>query len=158
MLVAWGGEKQNGTILFDINGTGCANVAGWEKLAEFLEPLSARLTRVDLAYDDYEGKIIDYEKFRQWYFDGQFNTNGRPPEPSEIGHLPPHKGRTFYVGNRQSVKMVRGYEKGRQLKQPDSPWFRAEVEFKSGGRVLPLDMLINPTKYNADLVKSLLPR
>lgn len=43
--------------------------------------------------------------------------------------------------------MFRGYEKGRQLGDPESLWFRAEVELRNQGRIIPLDILINPTQY-----------
>lgn len=44
-------------------------------------------------------------------------------------------GRTLYVGSRQSVSMVRVYEKGKK-DDPDRPdWVRAEFEFKPKGAV-----------------------
>lgn len=57
-------------------------------------------------------------------------------------------GRTFYIGSRKnSSRLVRVYEKGKQLGDPDSPWVRVEVSYRRRDLVLPPDMLLNPTAY-----------
>src|SRR5438309_783047 len=58
-------------------------------------------------------------------------------------------GCTFYVGARANGKMFRGYEKGRQLGDAQSNWFRVEVEFRAKDRLIPLDVLTDPTPYLA---------
>ena len=45
--------------------------------------------------------------------------------------------------------MFRGYEKGKQLGEPDSRWFRVECEWHDDNRVLPYAMLTRPGQYLA---------
>ena len=56
-------------------------------------------------------------------------------------------GKTLYVGNRKSGKMLRIYEKGKQLGDKSSIWVRAELELKDKDRVIPWDALVNPSHY-----------
>ena len=58
-------------------------------------------------------------------------------------------GRTFEVGNRKNGKLIRIYEKGKQLGDPSSPWVRWEVEFHAKDRVIPYDVLLHPGEYVA---------
>ncbi|MFV7481663.1 replication initiation factor domain-containing protein, partial [Acinetobacter junii] len=55
--------------------------------------------------------------------------------------------RTLCIGSRDSGKYLRLYEKGRAEGDPNDNWQRAEVEFKSIGRILPFDMLLAPSEY-----------
>jgi phage replication initiation protein len=58
-----------------------------------------------------------------------------------------YRGRTIEVGRKVNGKMLRAYEKGPQLGQWDSPHFRLEVQFGNKDRVLPFDMLTDPTRF-----------
>ena len=60
---------------------------------------------------------------------------------------PNNQGLTLYVGNRTSGKMMRAYEKGKQLGEANSKWTRVEVEYKSADRNIPFDVLLNPSAY-----------
>ena len=53
----------------------------------------------------------------------------------------------IYIGDRTSGKYCRIYERGRKEGNPLSPWTRAEVEFKGSDRFIPLDILLEPSKY-----------
>ena len=44
---------------------------------------------------------------------------------------------------------MRIYEKGKQLGDATSLWVRAEVELKDQDRIIPWDVLINPSQYLA---------
>jgi phage replication initiation protein len=67
---------------------------------------------------------------------------------SERGKLIASSGRSFYVGKRSNGKMLRCYEKGLHLKDERNPkWVRWEVELRNIDREIPLDVLINPSKY-----------
>jgi len=147
--IAFGGERQKGTVLVDLNGTGCAKVKDWSALHDWMQEVKATITRVDVAHDDFEGNHVSIDKALQWDDDGLFNVDGRPPDTCLIDDRRSKKGKTFYVGNRSSVKYCRVYEKGKQLKDKESPWTRLEVEFKKGKRVIPLDILLNPSVYLA---------
>ena len=149
--IAFGGERQKGTVLVDLNGTGCAKVKDkdWAVLHDWMQGVNATITRVDVAHDDYEGETVSIEKALEWDDQRLFNTGGCPPDTCLIDDRGSLKGKTFYVGNRSSVKYCRVYEKGKQLKDKESPWTRLEVEFKKGKRVIPLDILLNPSVYLA---------
>jgi DNA relaxase NicK len=61
----------------------------------------------------------------------------------------PSKGKTLYIGSRESGKLLRIYEKGKQLGEKNSKWVRWEVELHSSQRVIPLDAMIKPSEYLA---------
>lgn len=145
---------QNETILVSISGTGLAAAKeGWEaRLKTFLENADrARITRVDLAHDDYAGATYTVDKADQDHTDGLYNCGGRNPRCEYRGDWknPDGKGRSFYVGNRKNGKFCRVYEKGRELGSPSSDWVRVEVEFKSVDRVIPFNVLLAPGEYLA---------
>lgn len=142
---------QNDTILVCINGTGCtyANIE-WElALFDWLKKLTAHITRIDLAHDVLEKSFLTVDLFDKIHSKGGFNKGGRNPEIEYRGNwkAPNGKGRTLYIGSRQSSKFCRIYEKGKQLGNPNSPWLRIEVEFKSRDIYIPLSVLLNPTDY-----------
>ncbi len=150
--VCFGGN--NGTVLFMITGKGCYEAShGWEySLYRFLdEQEQARITRIDLALDDFEGEFSSAEQADQADTDNKFSLTNRQPSVQHLGDWKRHDGlgRTLQVGKRENGKMFRGYEKGKQLGDRESLWFRSEIEFKNKDRVLPLDMLLNPTDYFA---------
>lgn len=148
---------QNETILIGLTGSGCAAAKpGWElRLVHWLEVEAERpkITRIDLAYDDYTGEQYNPEKGMADYNAGQYKCyRGNEPTVETIGsdwHRPKGKGRTLAVGLRASGKFCRIYEKGMQLGCKDSPWVRVEVEFKAVDRVLPFEMLLIPGQYLA---------
>jgi phage replication initiation protein len=141
-FVAWGGEAQNGRWLFSLEGQGCAFVHDWAGLADLLESLDAKLTRVDLALDFLDGEYgvdeaLDIHACGGFAFDGKMS-----PKTSFAGDwLEGVDGRTLYVGKASNGKMLRVYEKGRQLGDPDSEWCRFEVQLGNRDRVLPFEVL-----------------
>ncbi len=150
--VSIGGQRD--TILVSISGTGLAAAKeGWElRLKDFLAvAVRAKITRVDLAHDDYTGTTYTVEQADLDHSSGAYNCGGRNPRCEYRGDwkTPDGKGRTFNVGNRRNGKFARIYEKGRQLGSPTSEWVRIEVEFKSVDRVIPFDVLTSPGEYLA---------
>ena len=150
-FVCIGGQRN--TILIMINGRGC-NFAksGWElRLYNFLvtQAKRAKLTRVDIAHDDFEGKNISVDWGNMQDGLGGFQLGNRAPNIEHKGNWrrPNGKGRTLCIGSRDSGKYLRLYEKGRAEGDPDDNWQRAEVEFKSIDRVLPFDMLLAPSEF-----------
>jgi phage replication initiation protein len=148
--IAWGGESQRGRIYVSLAGTFCARVNDWEKFSQRLESWAVRLTRVDLAHDDIEGKQ-PIESVEGIYRAGGFNSGGRMPVCELAGDWlnSSGKGRTFYVGRRAHGKFLRIYEKGKQLGDPNSPWVRWEVELHARDRTIPYDVLTNTASYLA---------
>lgn len=153
---AIGGLRQRGTILISINGHGCLGaMEGWEqRLYDFLTSgaaINPKITRVDLAHDDFEGTTYSVDDYDKAWETGGFDRYGNRPEPGLYGAWkngdPYKKGRTFYAGTKSSSQLFRGYEKGRQLGGIDSPWMRSEVQFSNHDKVIPFDILIDPSSY-----------
>jgi phage replication initiation protein len=155
-------------ISVQINGSGCALARkGWqERLYKFLTSyerfydsqtgiekvngvVTPKITRCDLAYDDFEGKYISVDIADHWDDLDGFWCGGRAPKIEKPGawKRPNGKGRSFCVGDRTSGKYCRFYERGKKEGSPLSPWTRAEVEFKSKDRHIPLDILLSPSQY-----------
>lgn len=149
--VCFGG--QNGTVLIMLTGQGCAMaVKNWEhRLYNFLKSATkGYITRIDLAHDDFKGAYSSPEDADQKETDGFFYISGTKPKVQHLGDWKYNlgDGRTLQVGNRANGKVFRGYEKGKQLGDKDSKWFRAEVELSNKNlTAIPLDILISPTQY-----------
>lgn len=136
-----------------INGTGCALAAkGWqERLYRYLteHAIRPKLSRIDLAHDDFEGEHLSVDWANEQDSIGGFWCGGRLPTVQHLGSWKRinGKGRTLTVGNRENGKYARIYEKGKKEGDALSLWTRAEVEFKGHDRVLPFEILISPTQY-----------
>lgn len=152
-VIAWGGESQCGKVYFSLMGKGCSMVKDWAALAVWLESYRAAIKRADVAYDDFEGKLLSIEWAVQQYQGEGFNAGGRKPSHScagdWLGGMESTKGRTLYIGNRESGKLGRFYEKGKQLGESESKWCRAEVEWRAQDRYIPYDILTRPGHYLA---------
>jgi phage replication initiation protein len=148
-MVCIGGQKN--TVLITIYGTGCTfGKVGWEShLHAWLELFARnpRITRVDLAYDDFDGKL-DIDFFDKQDSIGGFAGRGRKPDIQKYGNWkrPNGKGRSIYIGSAQSSKLTRIYEKGKQLGDKDSLWLRVEVQYRSNQFHINNDVLLYPTK------------
>ncbi len=148
-MFACGGQR--GTALLSFPGEACATIPSWREAAYFFrDVLKARITRWDGAVDDFEGKH-SVDDAVAWYKAGGFNAGGNKPSCSQSGNWiePDGKGRTFYVGRRENGKLMRVYEKGKQLGAPNSPWVRFELELHNTDREIPFDVLLEPGKYVA---------
>jgi phage replication initiation protein len=148
-LIAYGGDKQRGTVHLELNATACALVPDWRTVQQWGESLGAKITRVDLAHDDMQAQVISIAVARAWYEAGEFTSNGRPPAAKLIDDMGSGKGKTLYIGARANGKLLRVYEKGRQLGDPSSPWVRVELELRNKSRVIPWDVLTTPASYLA---------
>lgn len=148
---------QRGSIQVQVKGQGLmAAKSGWEwRLFKLLQRIpGAKLTRVDLASDDFHSDI-DIEAYVQMYHAGMFVNRGQKPNIEQAGNWidPTGKGRTLYIGCRTSGKLLRIYEKGLQIAngyhEMFPNWLRVELELKSEGRIIPFEVLIRPGQYLA---------
>lgn len=149
---------QNGTMIISLTGTGCKLADdGWEcRLKEFLEhtAVNGKISRIDLAHDDLKGAYSSFDWANDKESEDAFvlpKTRNRPSctIAGEYKHKDPYnKGLTLYVGSRKNGKVMRCYEKGKELGDPNSPWFRSELEIRADDkRHIPFDVLTNPTEY-----------
>lgn len=150
-IVATGGSTAGNTMMVDMSGQGCSLVDDWRAVFATLQDLDARITRVDTALDLMEGFSLD--QFDDLYFAGEFNCGGRIPSRRYIeggnSHDPYSNGRTLYLGKKANGKELCIYEKGKQLGNPESEWLRIEIRFGNRDRVIPHDVLLDPTSYFA---------
>jgi phage replication initiation protein len=148
-MLAFGGQR--GTALVSLPGSACALIIDWQACYHlFCEILKGRITRWDGAVDLFDGapSVDDAVNF---YKTGQFNAGGNKPSCSQHGNWidTDGSGRTFYVGKRKNGKLLRVYEKGKQLGDASSPWVRWELELHNRDRIIPWDVLLEPGKYLA---------
>jgi DNA relaxase NicK len=145
-------------------GTGCDALDMARLYQEIKNIPEIKITRIDLAHDDYAG-TRSINVARKYAKKGGFNSGGRPASYMyiESGHLNqkvqkelkkeyrfiPDKGRSLYVGSRESGKLLRVYEKGIQMGDPSDKWVRWELELHSSQRVIPLETMIKPSEYLA---------
>jgi phage replication initiation protein len=149
-IVAYGGATQRGTVHVSLNAAGTFHVRDWNAVRLWCETFDARIARIDLAHDDLAGERVTVDKAAEWLLAGHFKTGGREPECKVDGDwIRRIKGRTLYVGSRESGKLCRVYEKGKQLGDLKSPWCRVEVEYRGQSRAVPLDVLARPGCYLA---------
>ena len=151
-----GGQRD--TVLLMLNGTGCSLApATWEHhMHHFLDKVAKKpkITRIDLAHDDLHGEYLDVHVLDDLETNDLFSCGGAPHDVGNLGNWkhgdPNNNGLTLSLGKRTSGKFTRFYEKGKQLGDKDgkySKWVRAEVEFKSSDRVIPFDVLKDPSAY-----------
>nr|DAX31306.1 MAG TPA: Replication initiation factor [Inoviridae sp.] len=147
---------QNNTMLFELTATGCnAALTGWEvRLYEFIQKaIRPKITRVDIAKDFFNGEYSP-EQAKADRLSGLFTNHHMMPCGESVGtdweeadESKQVKGKTYYVGSRESSKYVRVYEKGKQLGDKSSNWTRFEIEFKAKDIVIPFEVLTVPGEY-----------
>ena len=147
-LCAFNGN--NDTLWFSLSGQGCTNV-DMHQLKLFIQALpSVKLTRIDLAYDDLEGKIA-HKEWIELFKQGAFAIKGTAPSGRLVDDMGSDKGNTLYVGSKKNGKEACIYEKGKQLGDKLSTWVRVEGRITSVDRIVPLDAMDNPEKFLAGL-------
>ena len=144
-FVAMGGDRQRGTFCVELTGEGCAHVKAWVHTREVLEGWAAKLSRVDCAHDDREGRFT-LDDVQRWHDEGRFITRGRPPAIGYSG-FDDGSGQTIYVGKNKAHQQLCVYEKGKQLGDPASKWLRFEARFAAKYREIPYDILERPWEY-----------
>lgn len=149
VVFAFGGQRY--TAFLSLPGEGCSFISDWPSFASFLcDELKARITRWDGAVDDFDG-THSVDDAVALFKSGGFNHGGRNPKPRQHDNwiTPDTLGRTFEVGSRKNGKLIRIYEKGKQLGDPTSLWVRWEVELHATDRIIPWDVLLRPGDYVA---------
>jgi DNA relaxase NicK len=157
--ICWGGERQRGTVSVELTGAGCARVAASRPFAEawghvrcLLETVGAKITRLDIAHDDYEGKR-DLALAVAMYDAGDFKPSGgggAQPAMNRQGWND-GSGETVYIGKPSGSRQLVVYEKGREqgLRDGDDgvSWVRWEARFFNRDRPVPLDALESPWEF-----------
>lgn len=148
-------NADNPSILIMIYGEGTHVAETWWEFGLFQwlsgKAISPKISRCDLAHDDIEGLYSSAELADESDTNSGFALTNKLPNVQHLGDWKRHegRGRTLQVGSRANGKLYRGYEKGKQLGNPESPWFRHEVELGNKSRLIPLDILLHPSEYFA---------
>lgn len=129
----WGGSSQGSAVYAFATGS---NAHTFASVIRSLYP-EHRLVRADIAVDfNQPGAWVSLNSLAGYLHKNKFVRN----TPRYMGDLgmesvdsPDVKGRTIYLGSRQSVHMARFYEKGKKDNPSMPDWVRVEVEFKPRG-------------------------
>ena len=154
--VCWGGDRQMGTVSVELTGAGCARIAAvrpfaeaWGHVREFLETVAARITRLDIAHDDYQG-VHSIDVARGMYENGAFNGAYLRPAMEPRGWND-GSGLSLYIGKATGSRQLVVYEKGRQQGlrdgDPGVEWVRWEARFYNRDRPVPLEALNEPWTF-----------
>lgn len=129
----WGGSSQGAAVFAFATGS---NAHTFASVIRSLYPVH-RLVRADIAVDFNEPAAwSSLHSLAHYLHENKFVRNA-PHYVGELGmeavdsqHV---KGRTIYLGSRQSVHYARFYEKGKKDNPEYPDWCRVEVEFKPRG-------------------------
>lgn len=135
-----------GTVCISLTGMGCTFVNAWANVAAQVQRLGGRITRCDLAFDDYLGEILDVHAMRIRARNQEFMQGGTPPKWRFIDDEGCGTGSTLYVGSKGHKELC-VYEKGKQLGFEASPWVRAEVRLYGKHGDVPVDVLTDPLAF-----------
>lgn len=148
-LVGRAGMGANGeTVCISLSGAGTRYVTNWALVQRELTALKARISRVDLAWDDYDGSRFNVRKLREVARSGAFAAQGAgcPPKWRFIEASGDGDGETLYVGSKGHKELCI-YDKGKQLGMASSPWVRAEVRLYGKHGEIPHDVLTDSTAF-----------
>lgn len=148
------------SLRFELTGLGCGlfehrgdasadHAQRWCALRAQLERVGPMLTRVDTAFDDFDG-VRNLALARCMYEVGEFDYSfaGERKRPQYKAFEASKGGSTFYVGHSSSEKQLRVYEKGKQLGDEESTWVRWELQMRSSTRKrITLDVLSDPMAF-----------
>lgn len=141
------GQGGNGdTICISLSGAACRFVRNWRTVAHMLELHRGRISRCDLAYDDYDGVFGSVRDHERAALSGAFAESGRPPMTKFLDDHGTGKGSTLYVGQK-GHKQCCIYEKGKQLGVAESPWVRFEARLYGKHQQIPRAVLTDPMQF-----------
>lgn len=142
------GLADNGETHISLTGQGCKHVASWAQARRAIEEAKGRITRADIAVDDFAGSRINVETFIEYVKADAFTSRGRPPLCQLVDDFDSGKGKTLYIGQR-GYKQLCVYEKGKQLGDPDSDYCRAELRLYNKHHVIDPAVLTDPGMFFA---------
>lgn len=145
---------QNDTIHVNLHGAACTfAVHSWrQQMAEYIDRHDAKITRVDLALDFFDGIKGGMLRIKSDYEAGIMDVLGQRPKCNMIGPwVDGGRGRSFYLGSREAGKQTNVYEKGVQLfgEKDATNWERIELRYGNKLRVISSDVLTRPADFFA---------
>lgn len=152
--ICYDGKQQNGTFLIILTGEFCSKLTlrQWRLISRLLVRFDMRLTRFDIAVDDYKSEVFDIvqieklakRKNSKWFLP-VYRDHGISPKCWKVEGE--NNSSSVYIGSVASTIQVCVYEKGKQLKntyfgRQNPEWIRYEVRFKAKGGVLDIAMVL----------------
>lgn len=137
---------ENISILYDgtedmgvhviMSGKGCRLYESYHSILGLITRLNEneiKCTRVDLALDDKQDKLIPFKTLIKDVRSGNVVSKWKSSTEFTKRNLSDGEiiGQTIYIGSRQSAVFMRIYDKALQL-QLEERWIRMEIEVKSG--------------------------
>lgn len=146
-LVGRAGMGANGeSICISLSGAGTRWITNWSLVQKQLTAVKASISRVDLAFDDYDGSRFKVGHMRQIAHAGGFMDRGAPPKCRFIDDEGSETGCTLYVGSKGHKELCI-YEKGKALGMKASPWVRAEIRLYKKHGEIPHGVLCDPLAF-----------
>lgn len=148
-------KAQAETLHANLYGSACTFADnGWHKrIADLVESHQAKLTRIDLALDFFEGFEGGIDQIKTEFDQGLCDSGGKRLRCNMVGDWSanPQDGRSFYFGSKAAGKQTNAYEKGHQLFgfEAGSKWLRIELRYGNKLRELPAEMLRRPSAFFA---------
>ncbi|PJK13311.1 phage replication protein [Lysobacteraceae bacterium NML07-0707] len=134
------------TVCVSLTGQGCKWVRNWHKARTYLDLLQGRITRVDVAHDDYDGERLSVHGMLERARAGEFQDGPIAPKWKFLDDGGNGTGCTLYVGQK-GHKQLCVYEKGKQLGMEMSKWVRLELRLYAKRAEIPSEVLVQPMKY-----------
>lgn len=146
-------KRQAQTLHVNLYGAACTYAkSGWrQEIRSLIDRINARITRIDLALDWFDGYEGGIESVRDDYTAGHCDVGGKRPKCSFAGDWCNGNSRSFYIGSKEAGKQTNVYEKGHQLFGPESgdEWLRFELRYGNKLRYIPSEVLTDPDSYFA---------
>jgi phage replication initiation protein len=147
-------KTQAETIHANIYGSACTFAHGsWRaRMANLIEEVQGKITRVDLALDFFDGISGGLDRIHREWHEGLMDVKGRRPAANTVGPwVEGGRGRSFYFGSKEAGKQTNVYEKGVQLfgLHDATRWERIELRYGNKLRDLPVDVLRRPDDFFA---------
>lgn len=130
--------KHNSGICLEMSGQGCRDYEtfgkkDWWLLFEFIRLTKGKVTRLDIAYDDFTGVLplrIMYDMADKWYFTARTQKCRLMKEADDADPL--HAGLSVCHGSKSSEVYVRCYDKRVERHAWDQfeHWVRFEVQLR----------------------------
>jgi len=142
--VAWSPAKPEQKAYFVLPGQALAELAvsdGWDVvlfLALVIKMFKAKVTRLDIAFDDQDGVLPSVEQIKDWAAAGNLTTRWKKGKIiSGVSWSEGYDavGSTFYLGSSASDSMMRIYDKKEEREEKgievDSDhWIRVELQMR----------------------------
>lgn len=116
-----------------LSGKGCRQFESKESILNLIDRINqnnGKLTRIDLALDDYKGDLVPFKKIKSDIIKGNIVTKWKSSieinKRDTDGNL---KGETISLGSRSSNTFLRIYDKALEQKI-EGVWNRLEIEIK----------------------------